>query len=145
MKKTWNLPIFFLLNIVLANYGHSQSPVRKIDLYIVPIFTSFRVNIPPKKVKKHATMKVIIKESSYKLDNNEFYDLIKGLDESNRIDTIANVYRIVCVVHKIFGKEVLYFNRFGDFLYKEKAYKNEQIKLFVFNHLPESVKTLPSK
>lgn len=128
---------FFLLS--LTNYGYSQVMVRKIDLYIIPVKTMFKIRVPPNKVRKYATLKMTLKESKGKIENNDFWGYIKSLNDTSSTE-IAGDYRIVCVVRKLIGKEVLYFNQFGDFMYKDKTYKDERIKSFVFGHLPEYAK-----
>jgi len=133
--------LFTIITIVIMSFGkgYSQGIVRNIKLYIIPIGTHFKVKVPYNKVKDYATIKITIKEARGSLENNDFLDLIIGL-KSESVSDIAQDYRIVCVVHKIFGKEVLYFNTFGDFLYNGKIYKNDKIKSFVFSHIPENCK-----
>lgn len=133
--------LFTIITIVIMSFGegHSQGIVRNVKLYIIPVGTHFKIKVPYKKVKDYATIKITIKEARGSLENNDFLDLIIGL-KSESVSDIAQDYRIVCVVHKIFGKEVLYFNTFGDFLYNGKTYKNDKIKSFVFNHIPVNCK-----
>jgi hypothetical protein len=118
---------------------YSQGIVRKIKLYVIPVGTHFKIKVPYNKVKDYATIKITIKEARGLIENNDFLDLIVDL-KSESVSDITKDYRIVCVVHKIFGREILYFNTFGDFLYNGKTYKNDKIKSFVFNHIPESCK-----
>ncbi|GIV44918.1 MAG: hypothetical protein KatS3mg035_2272 [Bacteroidia bacterium] len=131
------LVIFFLL--LLTNYGYSQNIVRKIDLYIIPVRTMFKIRVPPNKVRKYATLKMTLRESKGKIENSDFLGYIKNLNDTSSTE-ITEDYRIVCVVRKLIGKEVLYFNQFGDFMYKGKTYKDDRIKSFVFGHLPEYAK-----
>ncbi len=133
--------LFTIITIVIMSFGkgYSQGIVRNIKLYIIPVGTTFRIKVPYNKVKDYATIIITIKEARGSLENNDFLDLIIGL-KTESVSEIAQDYRIVCVVHKIFGKEVLYFNTFGGFLYNGKTYKNDKIKSFVFNHIPESCK-----
>lgn len=133
------LLVILLFLSLTNNYGYSQDIVRKIDLYIIPVKTMFKVRVQPNKVKKHATLKMTLKESKAKIENNDFLEYIKNLNDSSIAD-ISNDYRILCVIHKWTGKEKLYFNRFGDFMYKGKTYKDERIKSFIFQHLPEYAK-----
>jgi len=133
--------LFTTITIVIMSFGsgYSQGIVKNIKLYIIPVGTHFKIKVPYNKVKGYATIKMTIKEARGPIENNDFLDLISGLDSESTLD-IAQDYRIICIVHKIFGKEVLYFNTFGDFLYNGKTYKNDKIKSFVFNHIPESCK-----
>ena len=131
------LAILFLLS--LTNYRYSQDMVRKIDLYIIPVKTMFKIRVPPNKVRKYATLKMTLKESKGKIENSDFLGCIKTLNDTSSTE-IAGDYRIVCVVRKLIGKEVLYLNQFGDFMYKGKTYKDERIKSFVFGHMPEYAK-----
>lgn len=131
------LVIFFLL--LLTNYGYSQNIVRKIDLCIIPVRTMFKIRVPPNKVRKYATLKMTLRESKGKIENSDFLGYIKNLNDTSSTE-ITEDYRIVCVVRKLIGKEVLYFNQFGDFMYKGKTYKDDRIKSFVFGHLPEYAK-----
>lgn len=131
------LAILFLLS--LNNYGYSQDMVRKIDLYIIPVKTMFKIRVPPNKVRKYATLKITLKESKGKIENSDFLGYIKALNDTSSTEIVGD-YRIVCIVRKLIGKEVLYFNQFGDFMYKGKTYKDERIKSFVFGHLPEYAK-----
>ncbi len=131
------LVIFFLL--LLTNYGYSQNIVRKIDLYIIPVRTMFKIRVPPNKVRNYATLKMTLRESKGKIENSDFLGYIKNLNDTSSTE-ITEDYRIVCVVRKLIGKEVLYFNQFGDFMYKGKTYKDDRIKSFVFGHLPEYAK-----
>ncbi len=125
--------------MAFTNYCYSQEMVRKIDLYIIPVKTSFKVRVPPNKVRTYATLKMTLKESKGKIENSDFLGYIKTLNDTSSTE-IAGDYRIVCVVRKLIGTEVLYFNQFGDFMYKGKTFKNERIKSFVFGHLPEYAK-----
>ena len=110
--------------------------VRKIDLYVIPLTTEFVRKVTYQEVIRISTIKITIKESNYKLENYEFLDSVLNLSK----DSIVNVdpdYRIKCVIRKFIGrKQVLYFDRFGYFYYKGDVYRNEQIKSFVFAHLP---------
>ncbi|MDD4156562.1 MAG: hypothetical protein PHY08_08335 [Candidatus Cloacimonetes bacterium] len=140
MKKHLIYVLTIILIVIMSfGEGYSQGIVRNVKLYIIPVGTHFKIKVPYNKVKDYATIKITLKEAKGSLENNDFLDLIIGL-KSDSVADIAQDYRIVCVVHKIFGKEVLYFNTFGDFLYNGKTYKNDKIKSFVFNHIPENCK-----
>jgi hypothetical protein len=128
------LSTFFLMSLV--SHDNSCHIVRKIDLYVIPVKTLFRASVPPNKVRKYATLKITLKESEGEIENEDFLGFIKSLNDTST-SQIAEDYRIVCIVRKFIGKEVLYFNQFGDFLYKGETYKNERIKTFIFNHLPD--------
>jgi len=128
-----------IITLVSLNSAYSQGIVMNIKLYIIPVSTHFRAKVPYNKVKDYATIKITILEARGMIESSDFLDLIVGLKTDSETD-IAQDYRIVCVVHKIFGREVLYFNTFGDFLYNGGMYRNDKIKSFVFNHIPESCK-----
>lgn len=139
MKKIIKF-LFLITSVILSlNTAYSQHFVRKIDLYIIPLSTQTGMRIPYNKVKSLATIKITIKESSMLMENVDFLDSIYGLELTNYV-FIPRDFRVVCVVHKFIGREILYFDAFGHFLYKNIAYNNETIKLFVFNHIPESCK-----
>ena len=145
MKKIINHKFIylFMISIISCNEVKSQifndidyTIVRKIDLYVIPLTTGFRNKVTYQKVKKLSTIKIVIKESNYRLENYEFLDSVLNLSK----DSIVNMdpdYRIKCVIRKFIGrKQVLYFDRFGYFYYKGDVYRHEQIKSFVFAHLP---------
>ncbi|MDI3479277.1 MAG: hypothetical protein PWQ14_423 [Rikenellaceae bacterium] len=117
--------------------NYIEGGVLNITLYVIPFTTLFNYNLPYKAVKKISSMKIIIWESNCKLTNYEFLDLVKNLNLEYE-SKISEDYRIKCVINKIFGREVLYFNQFGDFLYKGKTYHNEEIKNFIWKHLPKN-------
>lgn len=138
--KRKSLFILLLLFILLFDEAYSQDIlVRKIDLYIIPLRTAFRSSVEPNQVRRNARLKMSIKTAHGKIEKIDFLDLVKDLNDSSSVKIIED-YRIVCVVRKIIGREVLYFNHWGDFLYKGKTYKDERIKKFVFKHLPEYCK-----
>lgn len=113
----------------------SQNFVKKIDLYIIPLTIQFRKSVNYYEVKKISTIKISIKESNYKIENDEFLDLVLKLNKDSSCKIIQD-YRIVCVIKKWFGKkEILYFNKFGEFLYNDNYYKNSEIKDFIFNQI----------
>ncbi len=134
---------FFILPILIFMTTtincNSQDFVRRIDLHVIPLHYVFKKSILPSEVKKNAKVKITLKESMIKLEMHDFLNLIKEIDEKSN-EEIAEDYRIVCIIRKFIGKEILYFNQFGDFKYKGKTYKNELLKSFVFDHLPESCK-----
>jgi len=139
MKKYILIFLTAIISVISFGNSYSQGIVRKVKLHVIPVGTHFKMSVPFNKVKNIATIKIVFKESNEALECNEFLDMITALTPESEIE-IAQDYRIVCIVHKIFGKEVLYFNTFGDFLYNGKTYKNDKIKSFVFNHMPESCK-----
>ncbi|MCF8295361.1 MAG: hypothetical protein K9I34_04775, partial [Bacteroidales bacterium] len=57
--------------------------VRKIDLYIIPVKTSFKVRVPPNKVRTYATLKMTLKESKGKIENSDFLGYIKTLNDTS--------------------------------------------------------------
>lgn len=145
MKRIICHKLFFLFMISMISCNQIKSQifnnidytiVRKIDLYVIPLTTEFVRKVTYQEVKRISTIKITIKESNYKLENYEFLDSVLNLSK----DSIVNVdpdYRIKCVIRKFIGrKQVLYFDRFGYFYYKGDVYRNEQIKSFVFAHLP---------
>lgn len=123
----------------LINSLFCQGIVRKIDLYVIPLNCNFRANLDYSKVKRLSTIHIKIKEANYKIDNYEFLELVKRLNETSQTEIIKD-FRIKCVVRKIIGKEVLYFNKFLNFQYRGKTYHDENIKNFILSHLPESCK-----
>lgn len=133
-----NIVCFMFCAILVSNL-FCQEIVRKIDLYVIPLNCSFRVNLDYKKVKKLSKMHIKIKDANFTISNNEFLDLIKCLSETKQVE-ISKDFRIKCVVRKTIGNEVLYFNKFLDFQYNGKTYRDENIKLFILSHLPESYK-----
>lgn len=132
--------IILTVSILLPVSSHTQNAyVRKVDLYIIPFRTSFRYAVAPNKVKRISRFKLSIKSAYGKIENIDFLDYINDLNDSSEAK-IGEDYRVVCIVRKLIGREVLYFNQWGDFLYKGKTYKDERIKSFVFKHLPEYCK-----
>lgn len=132
--------IFSLLFLLLTEHGFAQGMfVRKIDLYIIPISFRCKRSVKPNEVRKIATLKMSIKTAHGTIENIDFLDLVKGLNDTSCVKIIKD-YRIVCVVRKFIGKEVLYFNTFGGFLYKGKTYEDERIKSYIFSHLPDYCK-----
>lgn len=124
-----------IIFIPLKNYP--QDVVKKMQLKIIPLNTDFRSNLPYYKVEKQASIEITISKDD---TDDSILDMIDGLTSESE-SKIAEDYRIVFIVKKRpFGKCILYFNYFGDFLYKGKTYKNEKIKSFVFDLIPEIYK-----
>lgn len=124
-----------MISMFCCNQILSQNFVKKIDLYIIPLTIQFRKSVNYYEVKKISTIKISIKESNYKIENDEFLDLVLKLNKDSSCKIIQD-YRIVCVIKKWFGKkEILYFNKFGEFLYNGNYYKNSEIKDFIFNQI----------
>lgn len=130
---------FLIFYTLIVNNLFCQGIVRKIEFYVIPLSCSFRTSVDYSKVKRLSTIHIIIKEANYQIDNDEFLELIKRVNETKETE-ISSDFRIKCVIKKIIGKEVLYFNKFLDFQYKGKTYRDENIKKFILNHIPESCK-----
>lgn len=139
MKKVCILILLFLTIFVHKTY--TQETVKKIELHICPLYIQTAVSIERKKLKHYVEMKISFERSMLKMSNDDFWWLVSELEKYNKEEEIGASYYIKCIIHKRRGgKEVLYFNSFGDFWYKGKTYKNNTIKSFIFAHIPERAK-----
>jgi len=131
-KKIYMRKFILILLVILGlNFNfltlHSQEVftiknccIRKITLYVIPPSYMFRIQVNYYEVKKISDIKLSIKSPS-------------ELNENDKVEIIQD-YRIKCIIHKSLGREVLYFNGFGGFLYKGHTFYNEDIKNLIWKY-----------
>ena len=143
-KKIYMRKFILILLVILGlNFNfltlHSQEVftiknccIRKITLYVIPPSYMFRIQVNYYEVKKISDIKLSIKSPS-ELDDYNFLQLLHNLNENDKVEIIQD-YRIKCIIRKSLGREVLYFNGFGGFLYKGHTFYNEDIKNLIWKY-----------
>ena len=119
------------------NLVYAQEIVQRVELKIAPFMYDYS-RFDPFEDLDSADLTIIIKESALlHFSNDKFYNILKSSDKKIINYDIATDYRIKCTIFLRSGKsELLYMNRFGEFLYQRKIYQDSQIKKFIFDHIP---------
>lgn len=130
-KKVYILSFLAMISVSFYKTG------KKITIDIMPLGIMYSVKFKQKEVKNQAEVKIILKNDFIEEDEiNSILELIRSFKDSSTVEIIQD-YRIRFKIHKTLGSEVIYLNKFGGFSYKGKTYKNEKIKEYVFNLIPE--------
>lgn len=130
----------FILLFFISILGHAQYTIRCLDLSIIPVSSLTPSALRPKEVKKDYSIKIKVKESICKPELDDFFSMISkiGSNDEYRISPDYRVRCVFCFKRRFRKKVVVYFNRAGDFLLNGKTYHNEEIKNFIFCHIPQN-------
>lgn len=135
------LSVICLQLLISINKAKAQEDVvKKIELKVVPFFMAYALYDYKKDLEKIAPLTITIKYSELSdFSNDDFFEILKS--NQKLIEVTTPEYRVKCTIYLFSGKsKILYMNVFGEFLYEGKTYKNERIKEFVFEHIPNAYK-----
>lgn len=121
----------FIFVFIFSTKAYTQVNV-KIKLFVVN--TNYRYALGPSQVKKHSNLKIIFRSEDMGF---EYLDFIHFLNDSSKTiqdsSKIRN-FKVKCVLrYNFFVRRVIYFTAVGDYYYKGKYYKKDELFDFIWN------------
>lgn len=145
MKRSKNktLIVFILipiLTIVSIYHSHAQNIVSKVELKVYPFWMDPPLGLDSELLDS-VDLTICFEESKVLGMKTDSIARILFAIKSTESVAISEEYKVKCNLYLTSGqKKYFLMNANGDFFYEGKTYKDDRIKKFVFDYIPELYK-----
>lgn len=128
MKKI--IPFIFIAFSISA---HCQINIR-IKLYVVN--SNYRYSLSPRQVKSHSDLKITFRFEDMDFICMDFVNFLNDSTKTIQDSSIIRNFKIKCVLrYNFFVRRVIYFTAIGDYYYKGKYYKKDELFDFIRDNI----------